>query len=310
MQLRAEFLMRIKQFTAILVAFTIILAQGCGKSTRNEEQDSGYEIVLFRPMEPGFKFVEHTSGEYGLREGAYINGDAIEEITTGAKVDLVTEAEVLATDSKGQPTRIRYSLQSIRSRGGTIVPSSLAPGTVIEVSAIGGDKTHSGIPPDTSAELRHLLEILLSASDPDDPIEDEYMGTKDRKEIGDTWSLNLDELRRQWNSETVSLSGAKLTAHAQLDEVRDVSGIRCLMIHVQLKADGVQVAVPYGVRVESASLILSDMIAVPENPTLPIMSQESNLFLNIQLKTDNGVDIYRTITINSATTFEYPTSSI
>ena len=310
-QLESEFLMRIKQSTAILVASTLMLAQGCGKSTEDEGQDSGYEIVLFRPMEPGFKFIEHSPGEYEMHEGVYINSEAIEESTTGANVDLVTEAEVLATDSKGRATRMRYSLQSIRSRAGTIVPPSLTPGTVIEASAIGGDKVHDGIPADTGAELKQLLETLLSVGDPDDPTEDEYMGTKSRMDVGDTWSIDFEEFRRQLGSESssVSLSGATLKGYAQLNEIREVGGILCLLIQYQFAAEGIQVAVPPGTQVISASLTTSFLTAVPEDPTLPAMSAESHLFLNIQLKTNNGVEIYRTITQNLTTIFEYPTSS-
>lgn len=304
MQLKSKFPIPIKRFTRILVASTLMLAQGCDNFAGMGGADSGYKIVLSRPFEVGFKSVEHITGEYELYDGAYLNGNTIEEKTESARVDLVVDAEVLTTDVKGQATGMRYTLRSIRPHPGTTVPPSLVPGTVIEVSASSTDKTHSGIPDDIEDALRGLLEVMLSAGRPNRATEDEYMGTKKRVEIGDTWPLNLEEVRRDMTSASIPLTGATLSGFAKLEAVRDVDGVRCLIVYAEVRAEGIQLSIPAGTRIEKATLFGSDLFTVPEDPALPMKSYVSNVSFNLQLKANNGVAVYRTLTSSITTTFE------
>lgn len=300
--------MRSAHRAVCLAPLALLIAQGCSDSSGLGGFGSGHKVVLFRPLEVGFTYVEHSTGEHELYEGAFLNGNAIDEMTESAKVDLVVEAQVLTIDGKGQSTGMRYTLQSIHPHSGTTVPPSLVPGSVIEATASSTNIAHSGMPSETEQGLKMLLQMLLSARTPGRGTEDEYMGTKKKVNIGDRWPVDIEGFREAWELDSASLAGATLSGYSKLEDVREVDGIQCHIVYSEFKAENLQVPIPPGARIQSATLFGSNVFTLPADPTLPMVAIESTLSINVHLSSDSGGEVFRTLTNTSKITFEYPNS--
>jgi hypothetical protein len=160
-------------------------------------QGADYEIRLTRPGKAGDRYRIEATGEQLRQVALRSGGQTIPGSSEGFKVELTGDATVLEADAKGSVTRAQVRIGTLVRVLGLRRDEMLDAGTVVTESRSGARQVFQIGGREVTPVVKDLLEVVLSeTSDPDVPNDDELLGTRERKKVGESWQVNRDSLAR------------------------------------------------------------------------------------------------------------------
>ncbi len=285
-------------------------AAGCPTSPESAPPEpSGYDIDFDRPVAPGDRWKETSSATTSFRESGYDNrGQTLAEESVEGEVRLQVDAEVLDVAARGRITKMRYTVRSMTATVNGAPAEAIPPDTVVEATAAPAGDTilHKGIPGHLIPGVARLAETLMGAKHPSEPSDAELMNPTGPVEPGDQWPVDTGAFRRGFEGGEISLTEARVTGHARLEDVHDVRGTECFAISSLIEATDFSIEALPGFTVTSGTLLLTMSGDLPTDPTKRWMDQQSSLHLEAEASAPNGVTISRVFSIETEVSFDYP----
>jgi hypothetical protein len=211
-----------------------------------------YEIRLTRPQKVGDRHLMAVKGRQHKKERVTMGAQVVTDTDTTTDVELEALAEVLAVDAKSRGIRMAYTIERCQKIANGQTSQLLARGRVVVVEYRDGRSriTVDGERP--PKELEEALGVVLSAREPNSATDDEIFGTKERKRVGDEWSINTEAAARDLGSRGVKLEPANLSGATKLVDVKTHEGLKALELTGTIRIGNVALPLPPGARVEKA----------------------------------------------------------
>lgn len=236
-----------------------------------------YEIRLTRPWKVGDKYEMIVSAS-GFRlattttEGQYPKkGMGTVKATMEG---IMTVREVDEHQRKKKISLIVTKCQ-IAPNGDVNETEPLQKGTQIVARVENGKVLFSvdGNPP--TRETVHLLNAFIDLPTAKET-DDEMLGTKERKKVGDRWDINAAQALRPFSNKDITVSPAKSNGSAKLEKIAVVDGIACLQLNIKMESNDVGISFADGT-VATGSISVTFSGAFPVDASLPCMSEETRL---------------------------------
>jgi hypothetical protein len=210
-----------------------------------------YEIRLDRPDPVGTRFhlsaVGNQSTVQLLKQGNKVIQDTNVKFTVEAELAVT----VLAVSKKDHNTRVKLEVERLTRIEGDVKKELLPKGSVVTVSWDGKDQAFEmaggALAPDTEESLK-LLDLVTD--DPDGPTDDEVLGTKDRKKVGDHWEGNAELMAKLVGKSGALVKKEDLKITTTLERVIMLDKTECMQLGTVITCDKFAPPLPLGLPVE------------------------------------------------------------
>ena len=199
-------------------------------------EDKAYEIKLARPMKVGMKYAITADGAL-IRQVTLKNGAVTKkQPDDGYGVRLEGTIEVLALDEIGEEAKVSCTVDKcsrITSEGETEL---VAKGKVLIAEGKGKDTKFSlkdgG---ELSKEASDALELVISLDTNDTLTDDDLLGTKDKKKVGESWPATAENVAKDYERVGVAVKPEDVEGSFRLDGIEKVGDVECLKLSGNLK---------------------------------------------------------------------------
>ncbi len=149
-----------------------------------------FEVRLVRPAVVGERYGMVSIGSQEQRITTTINGQGRPPRDEAMTVTLAAKAEVLAVTKNGREAKTRFTVTTLTKAMGSQVTDLLPAGTVVvaEESATKTEFQVAGAP--AMADMAEALALVISLDSDQSTNDDDVMGTKERKKVGDAWAID------------------------------------------------------------------------------------------------------------------------
>jgi len=237
------------------VVLAVMLSWVASTATAQE-----YEIRLHRPLKVGQKYgvstTAHLSRSMTITAEKGLFGGQNEEFS----VELECVVTVLEIDDKGRETKVSMAISKcVKIKGEN--KKDLVPKDAVVVASQKGRKEQVftiGEEP-LGAEAQEALGSVVSLSK-GGATDDEILGTKDRKKVGDRWNINAAAAAKNLETEMPGIQEKNITGTTTLEGVVKVGGIECLKIAAEMTIEippiegEVAAAMPEGLKVSKSTV--------------------------------------------------------
>ena len=234
--------------------------------------EDDYVIRLTRPTRVGDRYRLDAKGTTSEHEKISMGGQVQNE-DKDLSVHLLAVATVLAVDSSASATKTEYVIESCQRMSGGKTEDVLGAGHKVVVEADQqGDTTYTVDGDAALEDVQKTLSVVLSAHRPNSPSDDDIFGTRERKRVGDSWSINSTAAAADLTKAGLTVSPEAFTGTVSLDGVRTVGSIKALELSARLKAEGMTMStesLPEWLKVEKSSLTGEMSALVPADPEAP-----------------------------------------
>jgi hypothetical protein len=199
-------------------------------------KDQAYQIKLARPLKVGMKYSLTADGALVRNVKVTRGGETHDEPEDGYGVRLEGTVEVLAIDDTGDEAKISCTVDKcarLTSQGETeLVPK----GKVFIAEGKGKDTTFSlqegGELPKDAAEA---LELVISLDTNDKLNDDDLLGTKEKKTVGQSWPVTPEAIAKDSERVGVIVKPEDVEGSFRLDGVEKVGEVECLKMSGNLR---------------------------------------------------------------------------
>ena len=234
--------------------------------------DDDYVIRLTRPTRVGDRYRLDAKGTTSEHERITMGGQVQNE-DKDISVHLLAVATVLAVDSSAAATKTEYVIESCQKTSGGRSEDVLAAGHKVVVEADDeGDTTYTVDGDPALEDIKKTLSVVLSAHRANSPSDDDIFGTKERRRVGDSWSINSAAAAADLTKAGLTVSPEAFTGTVSLDGVRTVGSIKALELSARLRAEGMTMSaesLPEWLEVEKSSLTGEMSALIPADPDAP-----------------------------------------
>jgi hypothetical protein len=234
--------------------------------------EDDYVIRLSRPTRVGDRYRLDAKGTTQEHEKISMGGQVQNE-DKDMSVHLIAVATVLAVDSSSAATKTEYLIELCRKTSSGKTEDVLSEGRKVVVEADEkGDTTYTVDGDPALDDIQKSLSVVLSAHRPNSPSDDDIFGTKDRKRVGDTWSINSVAAAADLSKAGLTVSPEAFKGTVSFDGVRTVGTIKALELSARLRAEGMTMSgedLPDWLHVEKSSLTGEMSALVPADPDVP-----------------------------------------
>jgi len=216
----------------------LALLCACGVSAAQDkpDPDKAYEVRLHRPFKVGMKYSLTADGAL-VRQVTIKRGDVkTNQPDDGFGVRLEGTVEVLALDQIGEEAKISCTVEKcarITSEGEAVL---VPKGKVFIAEGKGKDTKFSlkdgGEMPKEASEA---LELVISLDTNDTLTDDDLLGTKDKKKVGETWKVSSENVAKDSERVGVTVKPQDVEGSFRLDGIEKVGAIECLKLSGNLK---------------------------------------------------------------------------
>ena len=250
-----------------------------------------YEIKLARPGKKGDRYRIEASGEQLRQVALRSGGQTIPGSSEGFKVELAGEATVLEADAQGNVTRAQVRVSTLARVVGLRRDEMLDAGTLVTESRAGARQRFQIDGRDTTPLIKDLLEVVLSeTSDPNAPSDDELMGTRERKKVGERWTVDRERLAgflSQDKDINLDVKPSDVEGGGTLTAIERIDGLECLRVDVAFRFTGTPRVGPGAPPGAAAS------IGVTISSLLPVDTARDALAESAQLSMTYTIDAMR-----------------
>lgn len=205
-------------------------------------QGADYEIRIFRPSKAGDRYQLAATGRH-TRQLVVRRGDApLRSQRDGFSVELTGAVEVLEADGQGNVVRASVRVDSLVRVDG-LRRDELLPAATVVIEQRGASRQRfeiGGRP--AIPELKEMLDLVLSeTNDPGAPRDDELVGTRERKKVGERWPVNRERIARFFSEDSeisLAVNPRDVSGEGVLAAAPRVEGIDCLRVDVAFSLTG------------------------------------------------------------------------
>ncbi len=231
-----------------------------------------YVIRLTRPSKVGDRSRVDTTGTQRERERITIGGQVQKEEKDLA-VHLVAIETVLAVDSSSAPTRYEYLIETCQKTSAGKTEELLSAGRrVVAGTDAQGDTVYTVDGDPALEDIAKALGVVISVHRPNSPTDDDIFGTKERKRVGDTWSIDSAAAAADLSKAGLGVSPEVLKGTVSFAGVRTVGAVKALEVTARLRAQGFAMGngdLPEWLQTEKSSLSGDLNMLVPADPDVP-----------------------------------------
>jgi hypothetical protein len=271
-----------------------------GASATTPSATPQYQIVLNRPLTAGAKFrvqVEAREQIEGVESHSSADHAAVHNSNEDIQLSLVGRVTVREVDQDGRATSALLEVESFSASptGTAIVP----PGTPLDFVRGEGDYSVmvNGSPrPDLMKQLR----LAFPLQRPGSALGDALFGTKDPKQVGDTWPFSKSLVAKSMLDDGYKVRETELAGETRLTGVTSVGGVECLELSAKLNADQATIGEGWGLSgVGSGKLESTVKMVVPTNVALPLAMEEATTHGEFQAHVqDDASEAHSSITVS------------
>jgi len=212
-----------------------------------------------------------------LRSG----GKTIPGSSEGFKVELTGEATVLEADAKGNVTRALIKVDTLVRVVGLRRDEMLDAGTIVTESRAGARQRFQIGDKDVAPLIKDLLEVVLAeTTDLEVPSDDELMGTRERKKVGDSWPVAREALARFLSRDkdiNMDVKPGDVEGSGRFTALEKVDGLECQRIDVAFTFAGTPRLDPAAPPGAAARVTVTMSSLLPVDTRLDALAETSQL---------------------------------
>ena len=214
----------------LLTCLALLLA-AAHAAADDKPDEKAYEIKLARPIKVGTKYAMTADGAL-VRQVTLKRGPVTQkQPEDGFGIHLEGTVEVLALDEIGEEAKVSIAIDKctrITSEGETdLIPK----GKVLVAEGKGKDTKFSlqeGGELDEGAT--EALELVISLDTNDKLTDDDLLGTKDRKKVGESWPVTPENVSKDSERVGVIVKPGDVEGSFRLDGLEKKDGVECLKL--------------------------------------------------------------------------------
>ncbi len=265
--------------TCLFVCLACSSTQAPGASVTTPGTSPQYQIVLNRPFAAGdrTRVVVSARQQVAAAQDDQDDTDQAEDLGAGVDNDIhLTLAGVLTirrVDSNGRAVSAVLDVEYFKEgmSGTDLVP----PDTKID-AVRKGDEYSLKVNDRPRPDLQKYLELAFPLHRPGSPLGDELFGTKDPKQIGDTWAFSKSKVTESLVEDGYAVRETNVSGNTRLQGTRLVGGVECLELASKVHADGAALGEGPDLKGAGAATIDSTItMVVPVDTKLPLAMEES-----------------------------------
>lgn len=197
-------------------------------------------------------------------------GEAIDQDIDLSLAGILT---IRAVDSEGRATSAVLDVEHFKqgSPGTDVVP----PDAQIE-AVRRGERFALRVDDKPRPDLEQYLELAFPLHRPSSQLGDELFGTKEPKQIGDTWAFSKSKVTERLLEQGYAVRETRITGDTRLQGTRLVGGVECLELMSKVHADRASIGALKDVKGAGAATLDSTIaMVVPIDTKLPVAVEES-----------------------------------
>jgi hypothetical protein len=243
-----------------------------------------YQIKLSRDEKVGNEYHKMTVHTMINNAVVKVGDKVVNQRDENETVRLDAVVKMIAADKEGSITRKTLTIaEFIVKKGGAEPAVSLPKGTVVTV---------------TKKDDEDLFEIAGKAVDPEiaealskvggfgksKVTDDEVLGTKDRKKVGDEWPINGELGAKDLATKGIEIAKGDITGTVKLEKVEKVGGIECMDLRLHMTAKNFSGPLPPGMAVQESSAECVGTLKVPVDTNAREVSRTTEMVMKVAAK--------------------------
>jgi hypothetical protein len=216
---------------------TLLLLCLCRAGVAEEpDKDKAYEIKLARPVKVGMKYAITTDGALVRETTISRGGNTVKQPEDGFGVHLEGTVEVLALDNIGEEAKVSIAVDKCTRITSAGEAELVAKGKVLIAEGKGKDTKFSlqdgGELP---KEATDALELVISLDTNDTLTDDDLLGTKDKKKVGESWPVSSENVAKDSERVGVAVKPEDVEGSFKIDGLEKKGDEECLKLSGNLK---------------------------------------------------------------------------
>ena len=261
--------------------------------------DKTYDIKLARPVKVGTKYAITTDGAL-VRETTIKRGAVTQkQPEDGYGVHLEGTVEVLALDEIGEESKVAITVDKctrITSEGETeLVPK----GKVLLAEGQGKDTRFSlrggG---ELTKDATDALDLVISLDTNDTLTDDDLLGTKDKKKVGQSWPVTSENVAKDSERVGVVVKPGDVEGSFRIDGLEKKDDVECLKLSGNLKVKNLVTkadeneddGLPEGFVVEGGSMEAKYAGLFPVDSSVGSLAESASMTFVTHVKGKGGGD--------------------
>jgi hypothetical protein len=259
-----------------------------GASVTTPGASPRYQIVLSRPFAAGDRLrvlvdarqqlsATHDKGEQQRAKAVGVDKEI--------NLSLAGVLTIRKVDSNGRAVSAVLDVEYFKEgpAGMDVVP----PDAKIE-AVRNGDEYALKVDDERRPDLKRYLELAFPLHRPGSPVGDELFGTKEPRQIGDTWAFSKSNVTKSLIEDGYAVRETNVTGETRLQGTRLVGGVECLELTSKVRADRATVGeIPELKGAGAGTLDATITMIVPVDTKLPLVMEESTTQLGVDARTKN-----------------------
>ncbi len=235
------------RFTLLL---SLLLAGGLAHTAT---ATTDYEIRFQRPVSVGERYRVVATGDDEQSMVASIDGQEVQRRGEKYRVDYTADTEILALTSGGRTSKARLTIVKLVRTAGDQSAELLPAGTVL-IAEKSGQRTifKEGDNPVSRPVAAALEAAGVSIAGETQVDDDQVFGTKERKQVGDTWPINAAPAVAELAKSGLQASADNVSGRATLTEVVPHESGPALRVKATMDLKGVTPPLPPGLEVQAS----------------------------------------------------------
>ena len=263
--------------TAVAAAFALLW--GAAGHARD------FEIRLNRARSVGDQLRIVASAQAIETTKSSVDGEPGAAKASRRHVRLEADVEVLAVDREGAVTKSAWTLRKFMGAvDGKLVEPIPTDGVVVAETR-GAETVFQARGWTLSPKVQKLLDLVIETHVEGAPSDDEALGTRDRKKLGERWPVNKDAMIKGLAREGLTIDKDALTGTTGITRFRNVGGVSCLHIEGNVSVKGFGAPLAPGAKMVSSKLEFHMAGDYPLDTSLPPLSHKLTSQRTIQMRT-------------------------
>jgi hypothetical protein len=254
--------------TLSLLATVMFLVQGSPAAPHAED----YAVQLDRPAVVGEQYLATGSVQH-LHTFALITGESEKRKEERSTLRYERAVRVLEVGPTRHAHRAVLTVHRFTREAGGVTTDVFAAGTTIDARLDGGKRVFEVGGKSVESQARQALIEAVDLSPEHLPTDDEVLGSRQRRSIGESWPVSSDAMtRKHANVLDPQTVAGKVTLVAR----REVGQIPCLEYHYRVEARSAvpTEVVPPGFDMKMSQVTIEGSTFVPLDPLLPVMGRD------------------------------------
>jgi len=195
-----------------------------------------YVVKFERPAKVGEKYSLSASGGMSIKSTVVEDQQVVESETVGYQVQFAAIVEVLEVDAKGREVKHAFTVEKFTKIEGSGLTELVPPGSVI-IADSNRETPYSLQDGLLSEQAQEALDVVIGVVEPGDPSDDEFFGTTETKQVGESWAVNHTLIAKVLQLGGVSVKPENISGVAKIAGLEEIGGIEYLDIRAAIEAE-------------------------------------------------------------------------